>query len=381
MNDFAKGIVSAAILGAVGFAIWFFLLREPARPEPGDEANRAKAPVSDAAGGKAPAVPSQAHPLGGPAVERIQKRGRLLVGTDFGDQDEKGQFEGTPPMFMPGVGGKPPHDGFDVRIAQAIAKDMGVADVEFVHEIYAKLPAKLTAGGDIDLVISGYVPSAKLSGIAWSEPYYDNFGLLLITRRDSGVHSVDDLKGKMVGLFDDEAAEDAVRSFVMGFREPLVRMDSGYLDALLARKFDGFIYDAPYAGPELADWCAEHGRPDLDQCPLFIAQFNLNRMTYNVAVREGEKDLLEAVNVAIRGLRAREDEYRGLVQKYMGKTKSVKLKNLTTKTHTVQHGESLGSIAAKELGNSARWKDLWEANRKSYDNPNLIYPGDELVLP
>ena len=381
MNDFAKGIVSALVLAGVGLAIWFFLLREPAvAPLP-------TLPARAADAGHAPPTIASSAPVQaieqprGPAIDRIVKRGRLLVGTDFGDQDEKGQFEGTPPMFMPGEGGKPPHDGFDVRIAETIAKQLGVRDVEFVHEIYSKLPGKLTRGTDIDVVISGYVPSAKYAGVAWSEPYYDNFGLLLITRRDSLVHSVDDLKGKMVGLFDDEAAEDAVRSFVMGFREPLIRMDSGYLDALQARKFDGFIYDAPYAGPEVADWCAEHGQPDLEKCPLVVAQFNLNRMTYNVGVRIAEKDLLDSVDTAIRALRSREDEYRGLVQKYMGKTKSVKLKHTSARMHTVLRGETLGVIAALELGTSTRWKEIWELNRKAYDNPNLIYTGDELLLP
>lgn len=49
-------------------------------------------------------------------------------------------------------------------------------------------------------------------------------------------------------------------------------------------------------------------------------------------------------------------------------------------THTVKSGETLGTIAAKYLGSSARWKEIWNANPQ-IANPDLIYVGQVLTVP
>ncbi|NJR38317.1 MAG: LysM peptidoglycan-binding domain-containing protein [Leptolyngbyaceae cyanobacterium CSU_1_4] len=50
-------------------------------------------------------------------------------------------------------------------------------------------------------------------------------------------------------------------------------------------------------------------------------------------------------------------------------------------THVVQPGETLGTIAAKFLGDSKRWREIFEANRDKITEPNLIRPGMELIIP
>lgn len=50
-------------------------------------------------------------------------------------------------------------------------------------------------------------------------------------------------------------------------------------------------------------------------------------------------------------------------------------------TYTVQPGDTLSKIAQRTLGNGARWKELFDANRDQLSNPNLIYPGTVLKLP
>lgn len=49
--------------------------------------------------------------------------------------------------------------------------------------------------------------------------------------------------------------------------------------------------------------------------------------------------------------------------------------------HTVAPGESLWSIAQKELGNGMRWGEVYEANKNIIKNPNLIYSGQVLTIP
>jgi len=51
------------------------------------------------------------------------------------------------------------------------------------------------------------------------------------------------------------------------------------------------------------------------------------------------------------------------------------------RTHLVQKGESLSSIAAKHLGNSNRFQDLFETNRDQLRDPNDLRSGMILKIP
>lgn len=50
-------------------------------------------------------------------------------------------------------------------------------------------------------------------------------------------------------------------------------------------------------------------------------------------------------------------------------------------THTVTAGENLSAIAQKYLGDSTKWKEIYEANKDKISNPNSIYVGQELTIP
>ncbi|MFJ5806928.1 LysM peptidoglycan-binding domain-containing protein [Streptomyces sp. NBC_01426] len=50
--------------------------------------------------------------------------------------------------------------------------------------------------------------------------------------------------------------------------------------------------------------------------------------------------------------------------------------------YTVKSGDSLSAIARRELGNEARWRELYAMNRGVVgSNPDLIHPGMVLTLP
>ena len=51
------------------------------------------------------------------------------------------------------------------------------------------------------------------------------------------------------------------------------------------------------------------------------------------------------------------------------------------RTYTVKSGDSLSKIAQSQLGDGAKWKALYEANRDQISDPDLIHPGQVLNLP
>ena len=48
---------------------------------------------------------------------------------------------------------------------------------------------------------------------------------------------------------------------------------------------------------------------------------------------------------------------------------------------TVQQGEWLYDIARKEYGSMHAWRKIYEANKDKINDPNMIYPNQELIIP
>ncbi len=49
--------------------------------------------------------------------------------------------------------------------------------------------------------------------------------------------------------------------------------------------------------------------------------------------------------------------------------------------HTVQSGESLSKIAKHYYSDAMKYNAIFEANRNILNNPDMIHPGQELVIP
>ena len=49
--------------------------------------------------------------------------------------------------------------------------------------------------------------------------------------------------------------------------------------------------------------------------------------------------------------------------------------------YTVQRGDSLSKIAKAHYGDAGKWNQVFEANRGIIDDPDLIYPGQQIRIP
>jgi len=133
-------------------------------------------------------------------VQAIADTGKLRVGVkadvpNFGLQDAAtGEFE-----------------GMEIDLAYALAERMGLTkdDVEF-QAVTAKTRGPLLDNGQIDVVIATFtIKPERLEQWNFTDPYYqDEVGLLV--KKDSGIKSLADLDGKIVGVAQGATSKDAV---------------------------------------------------------------------------------------------------------------------------------------------------------------------------
>ena len=50
-------------------------------------------------------------------------------------------------------------------------------------------------------------------------------------------------------------------------------------------------------------------------------------------------------------------------------------------TYVVQPGDSLSAISEKVYGDAKHWDTIFEHNKDKISDPNMIHPGQELVIP
>jgi nucleoid-associated protein YgaU len=49
--------------------------------------------------------------------------------------------------------------------------------------------------------------------------------------------------------------------------------------------------------------------------------------------------------------------------------------------YTIQSGDTLSGIAKKHYGDATKWRELYEANREVIEDPDKIYPGQQIRVP
>ena len=51
------------------------------------------------------------------------------------------------------------------------------------------------------------------------------------------------------------------------------------------------------------------------------------------------------------------------------------------RTYQVRYGDSLSRISKRLYGDRDQWRKIFEANRNQLKHPDLIYPGQKLIIP
>lgn len=244
----------------------------------------------------------------------------------------------------------------------------------------AILPLLRKKEGDnhsIDLVMGGltYVDGDE-ADIVFTEPYLDNMGYSLVSRDGDGINGVGDLKGKRIGIIQNDPDVLEFAKKLIGNDARIVELDDEedtwmqiYSDQKVA---DAFIYDFPFAATELEN----NPRGNLK---IKIASLPGSNLQYRIGLRRGNEELRSKLNAAI--LRIKElPEYANQLKIYLPVKNVTRISNTEgLPTHTVKRGETLSVIARDVLGDVEKWKIIQAMN--NIPNPHLISVGDVLMLP
>ena len=95
--------------------------------------------------------------------------------------------------------------GFDVEMAQAVCEYYGW-EYEAVPFNWDAKDAELNAGS-CDCIWSGFTVNGREDDYLWSIPYSDNTQMIMVSK-DSGIATLDDLAGKIVGVQTSTSAYD-----------------------------------------------------------------------------------------------------------------------------------------------------------------------------
>jgi nucleoid-associated protein YgaU len=53
----------------------------------------------------------------------------------------------------------------------------------------------------------------------------------------------------------------------------------------------------------------------------------------------------------------------------------------TGRDYTIKSGDSLSKIAKQFYGNAGEWKKIFEANKDKIKDPDMIFPGQKIIIP
>ncbi len=236
----------------------------------------------------------------GSALARVRAAGVLKWG---------GDIQGGEPYVYDDPA-KPGHlIGFEVDIADAIAKELGVK-AEFVQNDWSNLVPSLERG-TFDMVMNGLeVTDARVGRVAFTRPYYVFAERLMARANDPSITDLASVKGKKVGTLSNSLAFDILKGtaepvIYEGTEEPYQDLQQGRTDAVL---LDDII-------------AARYGMTKSD---LRVAS-DLREGYYSIALRPQEEDLRDAVDDALAKIAARGELQRILENSKLWNTREARI--------------------------------------------------------
>ena len=217
-------------------------------------------------------------------LESIKEKGKVVVGLSA---------DYAPYEFHIIENGQDKIVGFDVNLAEEIAKDLGV-ELEIKEMEFDSLITALPTG-KVDLVISGMNPTEKRAEtVDFSEIYYTSQHGILVRAEDADKYkNFEDLNGKKVGAQLGSTQAELAGELIKDADLQLLSNVNNLIIELKTGKVDAIVMELPVAQ------LAVQNNPELAVGEEVYEEESGGNA---VAIKKGNEDLVEEVNKVIEKL-------------------------------------------------------------------------------
>lgn len=204
--------------------------------------------------------------------------------------------------------------GFDIELAQYVSKKLGI-QVHFQPIDWDMKETELQ-NGTIDAIWNGYsATDERREKVAFTIPYMQNTQILVV-KKTSGIHSVEDMTGKVLGaqngssgMLDFEEHPEVLKNRVKGGDADQYQSVNEAIIDLKNDRIDALLIDRVYADYYLT---TEGIADEYDTIPS-----GFESESFAVGVRPADKKLLEALNQAFKEL-YQEGIFQQISEKWFG---------------------------------------------------------------
>ena len=204
--------------------------------------------------------------------------------------------------------------GFDIELAKYVSKKLGIT-IHFQPIDWDMKETELQ-NGTIDAIWNGYsATDERREKVAFTVPYMQNTQILVV-KKTSGIHSVEDMTGKVLGaqtgssgMLDFEEHPEVLKNRVKGGDADQYQSVNEAIIDLKNDRIDALLIDRVYADYYLT---TEGIADEYDTIPS-----GFESESFAVGVRPADKKLLEALNQAFKEL-YQEGIFQQISQKWFG---------------------------------------------------------------
>lgn len=200
------------------------------------------------------------------------------------------------------------YTGFDLELAQKVADMEGWKLVK--KPINWDSKDLMLNSGSIDCIWNGFTMTGREKSYTWSIPYVDN-SQVIVVKKTSGIKSLSDLKGKVVGVQKASAALSVLQGDQkkIGSSFKSLKQFADYNVAFTELQADGL--DALAIDSGVATYQVESRGKD----KYSILSETLNKEQYAIGFKKGNTNLQSIINDDLKKL-VKDGTFRKLAKKY-----------------------------------------------------------------
>ena len=207
-------------------------------------------------------------------------------------------------------------EGFDVDLANAVAKELGLTSVNFTSQKFDTLIPQLKAGGTFDVIMSGMtIKPKRLEEIDFSLPYIDSDQSITVVKGKFPVMDGNDpaalntaFTGKTIGVQSGTTGQEWATENLKGAAKIIPFDDTlAAFSALSAGTVDAVVNDLP-----VSRWVVSKSQPGDE----IIAEIPTQER-YGIGIAKANPELKTAIDAALEKIRA-SGEYDKIYVKWFG---------------------------------------------------------------